>query len=335
MALVVTTSCGGDGRPSISATQDSVCDDVAQVACFNMYQCCSEGEIERFLGVSDPRSESECRDDVHTRCERQRATYAFSLANKHLRFDADLMNACLAALEAPDGTCASVGSMTPWTAACMQSAWVGTVETGGACDFGYECAQGNVCSASRVCTALPGDGMPCAIQGCATGLYCGAGTCHPLVARGGTCTATTQCDKDLYCDTAGTRTCVPLGNNGEACSGNNTCASKTCLPGTCSGSTATCFKSSDCSGHCGDANGFFCTTDSNCSTGTCSGTTTLCTSQATCTTPGSVCVFPVKCVQPTCDGSIVCAEAHTTVDYCTGALSSLPLLGNAQPGAPQ
>jgi hypothetical protein len=36
-------------------------------------------------------------------------------------------------------------------------------------------------------------------------------------------------------------------------------------------------------------------------------------------------VFPVKCQPAECTGSIVCGEAHVTVDYCQGAVNNLPL----------
>jgi hypothetical protein len=55
--------CGGDSGVSISA-----CDKVAELACHNGHQCRAEEEIERFVGVGNPRSEGECRTDVSRRC---------------------------------------------------------------------------------------------------------------------------------------------------------------------------------------------------------------------------------------------------------------------------
>jgi hypothetical protein len=323
--FVVLTGCGGDGRPEISTSQDSVCDDVAQVACFDMYQCCSEGEIERALGVSDPRTEAECLDDVHAICRRQLATFDFSIKNKHVRFDPKAMNACLEAFVAPADACVTISAVKPWTAACMAAAWVGIVDNGGACDFAYECATNSFCNQSRICTALPSDGMPCAVQGCASGLFCDLGTCHPLLAQGAACTSTTQCQKTLFCDTAATvRTCTPLHAIGETCNGNASCASSTCLPGTCANSLTTCFTDTNCGGRCADDNSL-CNTDGACAFGTCSGTATTCFSQADCQTPGSTCVFPVKCVLNQCVGPVVCGEAHLVIDYCKDAVNELPL----------
>jgi hypothetical protein len=288
-----------------------------------MFQCCAEGEIEHFLGVSDPRTEDECRDDVRAICERQKATIDFSVKNNRVQFDAKVLNACLDALEAPDGTCATIASMLPWTTACLQSAWTGTVATSGQCDFGIECAQDNVCSASRLCTALPGDGMACLGQACASGLFCTAGTCRPQLAEGATCTVTAQCQKGLFCDTSAVmRTCTKLHEIGEPCTGNTTCVSGTCLPGTCAGSTNTCTSAVNCSAHCADDNSF-CVGDGDCAAGTCSGTTTICFSNTACTAPAT-CEFPIKCLPAECTGDVVCAEPHITVDYCVGAINSLP-----------
>ena len=341
--LLVIGGCGGDdgGRPSVSTSDDTVCDAVADVACFNMFQCCSEGEIEDALNVSDPRTESECRDDVRAICERQKAVIDFSVKNKRVTFDAKVMNACLQAIVAPeDGTCATIAAMLPWAEPCLESAWTGTVATGGQCDFQFECAQDNVCSPGRQCLALPGANMPCLNQACATGLYCSAGTCLTQVAEGGTCTSSVQCQKGLFCD-AGTptRMCTKLHAVGEKCSGPGTCAAgSTCLPGTCAGQGFSCTSVAGCSAHCADDNGF-CLGDSDCGTGTgtCSGTTTTCFSNAGCVSPAT-CVFPVKCLPAECVGDIVCAEQHLSVDYCAAAMDSLPFfqgsLGQGGRGAP-
>jgi hypothetical protein len=331
--FVVVTGCGGNG-PDISTTQDNVCDQVASVACFDMYQCCAEGEIERFLGVSDPRTIDQCHEDVQTLCERQLAQINFSVKNKHLKFDSKIMNDCLDLLVAPDGTCVTVSSMLPWTDACMASAWTGAVGDGDACDFADECSKDSFCNTSRVCTTLPGDGMPCGVQGCATGLYC-ATTCHPLLAVGGTCTLSTQCQKGLFCDTVDTHVCTPLHAVGEACNGNNSCTSETCLPGTCANSTISCTSATSCAQHCADNNAP-CGVDANCGNGLgiCSVGGAACSVVAPCAGVGNMCVFPVKCQHDACLGNVVCAEAHTFVDYCQGAISALPLFReqNFEPG---
>src|ERR1051325_3533991 len=132
LGILTASGCGGGGgggRPNISSSQDTVCDSIADVACFNMFQCCAEGEIERFLGVTDPRTEDECRDDVRAICERQKATIDFSIQKNRVRFDAKVMNDCLNALVAPDGVCATIAGMLPWATVCLESAWTGNVPT--------------------------------------------------------------------------------------------------------------------------------------------------------------------------------------------------------------
>ena len=184
VCLVMAVGCGGgNSRPSVSSTQDNVCGEIAKVACFNLYSCCSESDIEKALGVSDPRTEDECKTDVERLCDPQLAQLNFSLKNNRVRFDAKAMNSCLSAIEAPDGTCAMVSTMLPWTAACMNSAWVGITADGAACNFSYECGMDSTCSASAVCTPKPTSGQPCG-NGCASGLYCNLGTCAPQVGAG-------------------------------------------------------------------------------------------------------------------------------------------------------
>jgi hypothetical protein len=336
-ALVVLASCGGNG-PDIETTQDNVCDQIAEVACFDMYRCCSEGEIERALGVSDPRSEVDCQSDLRTRCKRVIADLDFSIKNKHVKFDAKVMNGCLKEFVAPENTCVTVEAMKPWAAACMTSAWTGTVAAGGGCDFSYECATDNFCATNRTCIALPTENMPCSAQGCASGLFCdtaavGGAVCRALLGSGVACTSTPQCQKGLFCDTGapvGTRTCTPLHASGETCGGNFACTSTLCLTGTCSVTGFSCLNDATCGGRCSNDTTISCTTDSTCGgTGTCSIGGTLCTSAAQCTGAGNMCVFPNKCNLNKCMGN-VCADAHLTIDYCTSALTDLPVLGTGQ-----
>jgi hypothetical protein len=327
LALAVVAGCGGDGRPDISSSHQTVCDEVAEVACYNMYQCCSEGEIEDFLGVDEPRTEAECYDDVRTRCQRQLAQLDFSYQNDHVRFDAEILDDCLASLLPPEGTCATVSPVVPWAEACMESAWVGTVANGGQCDFFYECAQDSYCNSSRTCTALPTADMACSPRGCASGLFCDLGVCRSLVAQGGTCVSSSQCADGLFCDTTtAVRTCAPLRDIGEQCTSSAACESSTCLPGMCADTGTTCFSSASCNGRCADDN-TPCSADSTCALGTCTGTVTTCVSQLDCIAPAT-CDFPVRCMRAECVGDIVCAEARIVIDYCQGALNSLPFLGD-------
>lgn len=333
IAFLFMAACGGDGKPQIGANKDNVCSQIASVTCYNLYQCCSEGQIESFLRVSDPRTEAECITDVTRLCDQQIGLVDASIKAGRVTFDSAAMNACLKALVAPDGTCSSVGSMLPWTTACMNPAWVGTVAAGGMCTHGFECANPTsaYCAPNQVCTALPTEGMPCAVAGgvteCASGFFCGGGTCHAQVAAGGMCNSNQQCQKGNFCNNAQPRVCEAVHSAGQACTGSASCQSNQCLPGVCSGTTASCFTSADCQfngGHCSNNPNMFCNTDGTCGAGTCSVGGTACTAQAQCTGAGNTCVFPNTCILSTCTGNIVCADTQVEADYCTNAVTAIP-----------
>src|SRR5262249_60744408 len=139
-----------------------LCREVAAVACYNWYSCCSEGEIEAKLHVSDPRTEAQCRDDVTKLCERAITREAFSLAEGRVTFDHAAADSCLKALIAPDNMCSTVSPTLPWTDACMDPAWVGAVGVGGECDYAFECANtdAKLCSANRHSATRPTLGHP-------------------------------------------------------------------------------------------------------------------------------------------------------------------------------
>jgi hypothetical protein len=327
---MVVTSCGSDNNLSISANKDNVCSQIADVACHNLYQCCSEGEIEKYLNVTDPESQGQCQDDLTKRCQRDLVKLTDSINNKRATFDSKTMNDCLESIVAPNGVCASVDTMLPWVDACMNSAWVGAVADGGMCYATYECAsKDSFCAPNETCTALPGANQPCSPNGCATGLYCATGaTCQPLVVQNGTCTSTSQCQKDLFCDfSLPTPVCSALHDGGQACTGNATCKSNQCLPGTCSNSAQTCYASNQCNSRCATG-GNFCNIDSDCGEGRCSNSsTTFCTVDGQCnlgSASSGTCVFTNHCTPGTCQGEIVCASAQLVVDYCTDALGALP-----------
>jgi hypothetical protein len=328
LVLSIAVGCGGDSdRPSISTNQSNVCGQIAAVACYDMYQCCSEGEIERDLNVSDPRSEDQCRQDVTRLCERRLADAETSLAAKRVTFDSKVMDSCLKALLAPSDSCANVADVLPWTDACMDTAWVGQVATGDQCFFTYECADPGTqyCALNQTCTALPTDGQPCSPQGCAMGTYCSGTNCKAQAGVGGMCNSNAACMKDLFCDfSQPTPVCEALHDAGQACTSSQSCKSGACNPGTCTGTTQSCFTASNCSKHC-SSTGAYCNQDGDCGLGHCSVTTTqTCYQQGTC--PGvETCVLPYQCLPGMCTGNIVCAATEVTVDYCTDAIQNLPL----------
>jgi hypothetical protein len=329
-ALLV--ACGGGGNVDVSANQDNFCTEIAEVACHNFYQCCSEGEIEDLLGVSEPRTEGQCRDDLELFCARGMGNSLLdSIKEGRVTFDSARMNDCLNSLIAPEDSCATVVDAVPWKEACMETAFVGTVATGGNCFFSHDCAGApdSFCGPKQKCEQKPTAGFPCG-TGCASQFFCGpSGTCVAKGAMGAPCTSADSCQKDLYCDFV-TNPSMPVCSTkvpgGSACTGNDSCASGTCIPGRCMGTNSICYTDTNCGSHCANST-LSCTTSSQCSSGTCSVGGNTCTSDLSCTSgTGDMCVFPVLCVPGDCVGDPVCTAAITTVDYCDGFVSSLPVL---------
>jgi hypothetical protein len=227
-------ACGGG--VSVSTSASNVCSEIAEVACHNVYKCCSEGEIERFLGVDEPRTEPQCKEDVRRLCERDIAKLDAAIEEKRVRFDSDLMNNCLEAIVAPSEACATIEEKLPWDEACMNTAWIGLVSDGGKCFNTAECSsKDSFCAANQTCTAKPTTGQACGAPGCATGNFCQAGTCRTQLAAGQPCTLTSQCMPQHFCDTSMLQAvCTAVRNPGEECTSNTSCKSLRCLPGSCS-----------------------------------------------------------------------------------------------------
>jgi hypothetical protein len=326
VAALIAIGCGGSGV-DINSTESTVCSEVAEVACHNLYQCCTEGEIEMFLGVGEPRTELQCRDDVRRACERSTASLQHSIKEGRVRFEPEVMNNCLQSLVAPDGTCAEVVEALPWTEACMNTAWIGTVAVEGECQFSHECAGAPdaFCAPTRKCVAKPGHGQPCG-SGCASDFYCSAGICQPRLPAGGVCTSTVECAEDLFCDTTQVMpVCTARGGAGAPCTGSSACESGTCIPGSCAGTIGdSCFEDTDCFGRCAD-DGSFCNDASDCAIGTCMMSGFSCSTPTSCGT-SDTCIFPVQCLPGDCVGDPVCSVPQITVDYCEDAVSQLPTI---------
>lgn len=317
--------CGGGDELSIEATVDTVCDEIAEVVCHNLYSCCTEGEIQDYLDLTEPRTQDECRQDVRRSCERSTATLQYAVAKGTVHFDANVMNTCLRSLAAPDGTCASVVDEIPWSETCVDPSWTGVVPVEGDCEFSFECANAPdaFCAANQKCEARPGHGQPCG-SGCSSTTYCTLGVCQPRLPVGGLCASTTQCEEDLFCDTSEAMpTCKARGVGGEACTSGTACESGQCIPGTCAGPVASsCYEDADCTSRCADDNSP-CSTAASCATGTCMLSGFSCSSPTACGS-SDTCVFPVACVPGDCLGEPVCRAPQYTIDYCEDPLAQLP-----------
>ena len=330
LALVSVVSllvgCGGDGSVEIAANQDNFCETIAEVVCHNLYQCCTESEIQDYLSVSEPRTELQCREDRRRDCERDSADIRDSLKAGRITFDAPRLNECLGTIIAPEGVCSSVVTELPYKEACKTAPWVGAVATGGSCYFDFDCAGApdSFCGPDQKCKQKPQAGFPCSVSTpCASQFYCASnGTCAAKLTSGAPCMpgVSNQCAEDLFCDANATPTpvCATKKAGGEACTGDTSCTSGDCVPGQCMGTSSQCFNDAQCSSRCAGS-GQFCTTAANCGNGncsisgtTCNNTTLVCGGGA-----GDTCVFPVQCLPGDCVGDPICTSQTLTVDYCT------------------
>jgi hypothetical protein len=330
----MVVACSGDDAVSIGTNQDNFCSQIADVVCHNVYQCCTESEIENYLNVSDPRTELQCRDDVTRDCERDAPEVRDSLKAGRVTFDPAKLNACLTAVLAPDGVCSQVVTDYPWKEACdiKNVPWVGTVATDGQCFFSFDCAGSpdSFCGPDQKCHMKPGAGFPCSTGGvCASAYYCGSNnTCTQKLAVGAACLTGQVCEKDLFCDSKGTTVttddvCAAKQPGGAACFGDQGCSSGDCISGLCQGSTfQTCYADTGCLNHCAGLANQNCGVSGDCGRGFCSGNTSLtCYDTAECTaqSAGTCGLYPYTCVPTDCVGDSVgvCTSAIRTADYCT------------------
>ena len=315
-------ACGDGHGVDIDTNADNACDEIAEVACHNLYQCCTEGEIENFLRVDEPRTEIQCRDDLRRACSRSFITIHSSLEAGRVRFDPETMNRCLSSLVAPEGSCGDVFDTLPWTDACMESAWVGTVAAGGECRFAHDCAgTSSTCGPTQRCAAKPIQGQPCGL-GCADGFYCAGTVCQQRLPQGAPC-ATGQCAEKLVCDFGSTTpTCIAPGGAGAMCQSPSACLSNQCIPGACSTGGNMCYRDTDCPRRCSNSPAF-CSDDFQCGNGQCSTSLTTCSFPSDCNV-GETCNLPGRCLASTCAGDRVCTTPQFTVDYCEDATREIP-----------
>jgi hypothetical protein len=323
----------------INATEDTFCDEFAEVACHNMYQCCSESQIEQELGVSEPRTEVQCREDKRRLCVRSTASLRDSLAAGRVTFNAEPLNTCLNAYLAPDDTCSTYVDKFPWTEPCKAQVWTGTVGAMGKCFFDHDCAgapKSAECGPDQKCIALPTGGQPCPMGTCADGFFCGTGAvCQARLGENAPCTSTSQCQDMLFCDTTAMPQplCASRKPGGAMCTSDLACISGDCVPGRCAMTNVTCFTDAQCGGRCANSTqsctvgiDWTCnTTAGHCDVVTsqpCSGSTG--DSQCVNANAGTRCIFNISCVAGDCVGDPICTAPLFAADYCTIGLGLTP-----------
>lgn len=244
LRVVVLATAAGCGAPSIHTTVENLCDQVAAVACYDMYQCCTPDAIETLLDTTTPPTEAACRETMKMRCISATAPERLLVARGDTVFDGPAMDRCLEALVVGD-SCVTAGDSPPWLEACRTSPWLGTHMTNDSCTTTFDCGRDSFC-----------DGGICILRG-------GTGT---------TCASSDACMSGFGCDVV-IGECILQGELGRFCGGDDTCASGKCALGVCAGAGFAC--SHDCSfcmiSKLDCTHNFACPTNDSCIGSTCGG----------------------------------------------------------------
>src|SRR5436190_19316060 len=91
-AALLATAAGCGGAPSIHTSLDNLCDQIAAVACYDMYQCCAPDAIETLLETTTRPTEAGCRESLKTRCVSGTAPERLRVARGETMFDGATMD---------------------------------------------------------------------------------------------------------------------------------------------------------------------------------------------------------------------------------------------------
>ena len=215
---------------------------------------------------------------------------------------------CRGSFECMSGFCLVPGEGCAGT--CKAFATAGFSCASAVCDDNSYCDPN-----SAVCVAKGSSGLACsATQPCQPGLVCKGeaadgtgGTCGAVVKSGGDCTASTDCDVNLYCTVStGAGKCTALLQSGASCTDSDACAPSldcvglTVSDGTTVGKAGTCGSWLDLLKTCDPT-----TTETGCTfDATCDAGSKKCTAVGT---AGFACQTSNDChVGLYCNGSSVC-----------------------------
>ncbi len=309
----------GDGEPAVDVTLDAYCQQVAEVACHNIWHCCTGQQIEDALGITISIEPPECRRDVELICADRLAPMLWAAYKGSVRLQEQDATACMGSMLL-DGACFQHVSEIPWDRWCGESHWKGTLDPGQECLYSFECKQGAYCAADRKCKAYPKQGQECEAGICQPGLFCNAeGKCEYQKSSGQRCENADWCGAELYCEfnDEGEGTCLGLKSLGVTCKGHYQCHSEFCIPGLCDNGME-CFEEAQCPGNC-TGSGNACYSDYDCQP-YCAQSHYPCETDWDCA-EGESCI--TQSCQQRCLGESVCAERWTVIDYCTDSLEGL------------
>lgn len=326
-AVFVGVGIGGcgteqeEGDPNVSVTQSNLCDEMAQVLCHNIFECCTGSQIEEDFGLEITTTQKTCRRDVALQCEEGNAMLLYAISAGTVAIERDKANTCLKDLVVQDQCFMVVEEPLDWTA-CSEMIR-GLQEDGKDCPLGFECAEDLYCAADGKCRKLPGKGEKCPSHACAKDLYCGyegessERKCLALKKKGESCPSSLACESPLYCEYGeedySKGTCQNLKAVGEPCKTSSECSSYKCVPGMCDNGNA-CFTASDCQGQCASS-GAPCNSSTDCA-GACELSGDPCSDDYDCNYFESEQCINEQCDPGTCNGKPACGRRQYVIDYC-------------------
>ena len=314
--MVFVAACKEEsGKVKISIKEDgsNLCAEYAEVACYNIFECCVGAELEARLGVEITTDRAACENDMSLECEYYMATLQHSMDLGRISPLSENLNACFEQYLVGDDGCFPVVSEV-WPA-CDADMFKGNQKVGQACLIDEDCVAEAYCGANRMCREKGGKNDPCMPSGssdpampCKAAYYCGydadidetSYVCLTLTESGDECSSDDECETGMICisDEEGEpRVCTSLKKIGDACEHDYVCKSGFCLPGVCDDGRI-CDDENQCSGTC-SVSGAVCTSDAHCG-GQCSVSDTSCTSNDSCIYgecegTGDMCLYSQGC----------------------------------------
>jgi hypothetical protein len=205
LAAVTFCSCSGDSTASVAGFAHAY----AQALCSRAATCCTPDDFQSAMGGSLATCESDLRSKYENGAKLVQAGIR--------RYDPAAGAECIEKVQS--ASCAEVFPAAPNAADPCSRFLVGARPVGSVCDGDYYCAS-NDCESQRCVTP------PCTTGSCPAGQYCVGNTgCATLVEQGGACTSQGMCGSQGVCDG---KICVPLFEDGVACTYNRQCRSGTC-----------------------------------------------------------------------------------------------------------
>lgn len=316
LAAVAPVGCaGGSSAPPVDTT--TYCGKAAVVYCANMMACCTGEQRAAKVGEENVNDMAWCQHDMATSCEISMANTLWAKEKGTVSYDESKATSCIDAMKKPEKACYAVADTAPWTDACKDPAFTGTVAADGECHWTFECQKGSTCDGGK-CKAPPAENEKCSST-CAEGLYCKASKCVKLLASGAVCTSTYECEANLYCGlptaTATEKKCQALKAQGDACTADSECDSGDCGSGACSTDGSSCTSDLSCDGTC-KKGGDTCYSDWSCSS-YCEKSGKECYSDSECDTATSEQCVDDTCETGKCNGRVCAAKPLKTYDYCS------------------